>query len=359
MTGYGEYAGSAEYLHLLSAPMWTSLRPRLAAALHGVDADGGPVLELGSGTGLGTDVVLDAVTNEVLAVEPSAQLRGVLLARLVDRGAAGRVTVHPGGASDVLLPDRLAAVVGMHMVGHLPPTDRRRLWVEVAARLAPGGGPVVLNVQPPDAADAVPAFPWFGVTIGDLIYEGRGEAEPTGPDTVRWRMSYRTRHGDTVLGKATADYVWWVVSASDLQPSSPPPGWTRLSMPTWSSGGDRMRPPLFEKHVQQGFAGAMPDDIPLPGPFAGIIGGAAREPGRGRRAAEVADLVRLHLGLPDVAVTVSQLARRERGCPPVETVIAVLATPPRSWTIHRPLAEIDDVLVIGLLTLDPFGDLHD
>ncbi len=62
-------------------------------------------------------------------------------------------------------------------------------------------------------------------------------------------------------------------------------------------------------------------DTPL---LSGIHGGAAREPGRGRRAAQVADLVRLHLGLPDAAVTVSQLACREPGCPPVETVIAVL-----------------------------------
>ncbi|WP_433555562.1 hypothetical protein ACQPWY_24035 [Pseudonocardia xinjiangensis] len=94
------------------------------------------------------------------------------------------------------------------------------------------------------------------------------------------------------------------------------------------------------------------------GPLGGIPGGAAREPSRGRRATEIADLVRLQLGLPDAAVTVSQLACREPGCPPVETVIAVLATPSRRWTIHRPLAEIDDALVSGLLTHDPHGATH-
>jgi hypothetical protein len=207
-----EYAGSAEYLHLLGAPMWTDLGPRLARALDEVDPTAGPVLELGAGTGLGTDVVLGAVGNDVLAVEPSPALRAVLLARLADRGT-DRVTVHPGGALDVPLPDRLAAVVGMHVIGHLAPTERTALWSAVAARLSPGA-PVVLNVQPPATAVAVPRFPWSGVTAGGLTHEVSGYARPTGADSVRWRMDYRSRDGDHVL--ATVEYEWWTVSAADL-----------------------------------------------------------------------------------------------------------------------------------------------
>jgi Methyltransferase domain len=212
---YREYAASGEYLHLLSGPAWVAMRPRLAAALAGVDPGAGPVVELGAGTGLGTDVLLETLDNDVLAAEPSASLRGVLLARLADRGA-GRVTVFPGGAVEVPLPDRIAAVVGMHMVGHLAPPERKRLWAAVAERLAPGG-PVVLNVQPPSVAEAVPEFPWMGAAVGGLVYEGTGSAEPTGPDSVRWRMRYRTRREDgTVLAGSSADYVWWVVSADGL-----------------------------------------------------------------------------------------------------------------------------------------------
>jgi SAM-dependent methyltransferase len=213
--GYEEYAASGEYLHLLSLPAWPALRPRLAAALAGVDPDAGPVLELGAGTGLGTDVLLETVPNDVLAAEPSASLRGVLLTRLADRGT-DRVTVFPGGATEVPLPDRIAAVVGMHMVGHLAPTDRKRLWTAMAERLAPGG-PVVLNVQPPGAAEPVAEWPWSGVTVGGLTYEGTGSAEPTGPDSVRWRMRYRTRRGaGTVLTEATAEYAWWILTAEGL-----------------------------------------------------------------------------------------------------------------------------------------------
>jgi SAM-dependent methyltransferase len=212
---YQEYAASGEYLHLLSRPAWTALRPRLATALTGVDPGAGPVLELGAGTGLGTDVLLEIFEGEVLAVEPSASLRGVLLARLADRDI-DRVTVFPGGASEVPLPDRIAAVVGMHMAGHLAPPDRKRLWAAVADRLPPGG-PVVLNVQPPYAAEAVPEFPWMTVTVGGLRYEGTGSAVPTGPDSVHWQMRYRTRREDgTVLAEASAEYSWWIVTADGL-----------------------------------------------------------------------------------------------------------------------------------------------
>jgi hypothetical protein len=212
---YQEYSASGEYLHLLSVPAWADLRPRLAAALAGVDPDAGPVLELGAGTGLGTDVLLDALPNDVLAVEPSASLRGVLLARLADRGTV-RVTVFPGGATEAPLPGRLAAVVGMHMVGHLAPPDRKRLWAAVAERLSPGG-PVVLDVQPPAAAEVVPEFPWMSVTVGGLRYEGTGSAHPTGPDSVHWRVRYRTRREDgTVLAEASAEYAWWIVTAEGL-----------------------------------------------------------------------------------------------------------------------------------------------
>jgi hypothetical protein len=214
--GYREYDRSAQWLHLLSLSAWEMLRPRLAAVLADVDPAAGTVLELGPGTGLGTEVVLDTVPDApVLAAEPSPALRGILLARLAGRPDAERVTVFPAGASDVPLPDRLAAVVGMHMVGHLGPAQRRALWPALAALLAPGA-PVVLNVQPPDTAVAVPEFPPMRFTVGWLTYEGTGSAEPSGPDSVRWRMRYTVRDGDTVVEKATADYDWWIVSAEGL-----------------------------------------------------------------------------------------------------------------------------------------------
>jgi hypothetical protein len=213
---YHEYDRSAQYLHLLSVPTWGPLRERLAAVLAGVDPAAGAVLEFGPGSGLATEVVLDTVPRApVLAAEPSAALRSVLLARLCGRADAARLSVHPGRATQVPLPDRLAAAVGLNMVGHLTPDERARLWPALAARLVPGG-PVVFNVQPPDTAAAVPEFPPKSVTVGRFTYQGTGSAEPTGPHSVRWRMRYATLDGDTVLDEATAEYDWWIVSADGL-----------------------------------------------------------------------------------------------------------------------------------------------
>jgi hypothetical protein len=90
----------------------------------------------------------------------------------------------------------------------------------------------------------------------------------------------------------------------------------------------------------------------------GAVG--AQGPGRGAQAVRIAHLVRTVLTLPDdVAVTVQELSCREPGCPPVETVIAVLAVPSRRWTLHHPLTAISDEMVTRLLINDPDGGLHD
>jgi hypothetical protein len=62
--------------------MWTGLRGPLADVLAHADPDAATVLELGAGTGLGTDVILDTIRRA-----PAPPNRAVLLARL-----AGRVT---------------------------------------------------------------------------------------------------------------------------------------------------------------------------------------------------------------------------------------------------------------------------
>jgi hypothetical protein len=217
MTLNMEYGPAAEYLHLLSTPMWHELRSQVAAALVGVDPVAGVLVELGAGTGLGTDVLLNEIPDAPLLIaEPSAHLRAILLARLAARpDAASRVTVYPGGALDVPLPDRLAAVAGFHMIGHLAPDERRTLFTTLAPKLAPGA-PVLLNVQPPNAAIEVPEFPPFGVSVGQLRYEGTGSAVPVAPDRLRWTMRYRTLDGERVLAQATTTYEWWIVSASTL-----------------------------------------------------------------------------------------------------------------------------------------------
>ncbi|MEO0397318.1 MAG: hypothetical protein AAF243_15215 [Cyanobacteria bacterium P01_A01_bin.137] len=41
-----------------------------------------------------------------------------------------------------------------------------------------------------------------------------------------------------------------------------------------------------------------------------------------------------------VTVSISQLTCTEPGCPPLETVIAVMTQPPKTYKIHQPAVEI-------------------
>ena len=51
----------------------------------------------------------------------------------------------------------------------------------------------------------------------------------------------------------------------------------------------------------------------------------------------------------DIPLSVSQLQCTEPGCPPMETVIAVMSQPPCTYKIHRPAAEIELADVVAVI----------
>ncbi|MBN9743409.1 class I SAM-dependent methyltransferase [Amycolatopsis sp. A1MSW2902] len=205
-----EYTDAAAYVHVFSSTMWPAAAPGLVAAL--AEVGDGTLVELGAGSGLATAEILAAVPALPMVVaEPSAALRAVLLARLHDLPGGDRVTVHPVSAQRLALPDRIAAVVGMHMIGHLRPDDRRALFAGLSQRLAPGA-PVVISTFPPAEAVATGPIEPMRVARGEATYEVTARAEPSGPDSVRWTSDYTTRIGDEVLETTRAEYEWWVHS---------------------------------------------------------------------------------------------------------------------------------------------------
>jgi SAM-dependent methyltransferase len=212
-----EYQISGEYLDLLSEPAWQALRAPVTDALHGAAGDAA-LLDVGAGTGLGTEVLALAVPDgDVMAVEPSPVLRAVLLSRVAARpDLRHRVTVVAGDALGVDLPARLGAVLAMNMIGHLDPDGRRVFLRRVAERLVPGA-PLVLNLQPPAEPTPIPFSVFGAVPVGRHTYEGGGSAEPSGPDSVTWRMRYRVLDADgTALREDHADYRWHVTPAEVL-----------------------------------------------------------------------------------------------------------------------------------------------
>ncbi|MDG4832972.1 class I SAM-dependent methyltransferase [Solwaraspora sp. WMMD1047] len=214
MVFHDDYAVSGEYLHVLSLDAWQVLRAPAATALRGARPDAGPLVEVGAGTGLGTEVLAGmAADAEVLAAEPSAMLRAVLLARVAgDADLRQRVSVLEADALSIDLPGRVGALLAMNMIGHLAPAERIRFWARIRQRLVPGA-PLVVNIQPPEVPTVIPDSPFASIRIGRYTYQGSGGAYPAGPDAVRWRMRYRTLdERNAVLREQTVNYRWHVVS---------------------------------------------------------------------------------------------------------------------------------------------------
>lgn len=53
-----------------------------------------------------------------------------------------------------------------------------------------------------------------------------------------------------------------------------------------------------------------------------------------------------------VPISISQLKCAEPGCPPLETVIAVMTQPPQTYKIHRPAVEVERADVLHALSPD-------
>lgn len=111
-----------------------------AQALAGFDADAGPIIDIGAGTGLSTVALADALPPaRIVAVEPSVPMRAVLMARVVARpDLRERITVLPGAFDSELLPPHWGGASARGLLGHLPPAHRASLWHVLAAHLAPG-----------------------------------------------------------------------------------------------------------------------------------------------------------------------------------------------------------------------------
>ena len=46
---------------------------------------------------------------------------------------------------------------------------------------------------------------------------------------------------------------------------------------------------------------------------------------------------------PKIPISINQLQCHEPNCPPVETVVAVMTTPPQQYKIHQPISKITEV----------------
>ncbi|MEV1293168.1 Gfo/Idh/MocA family oxidoreductase [Pseudonocardia sp. NPDC049635] len=211
------YGATAEFFDPSASRHTAATAPALRDALAGVDPDAGPVADIGAGTGLTTAVIAAALPGvRILAAEPSPVLRAVLTSRVVrDPDLRRRVTVVPGAAPGLELPDRLAGAVLCGVVGHLDEPARLRLWRRLAERLVPGA-PLVVELMALDAPVELPPTRLAAPELGGRRHEWWFAAQPcpeAGPDALElrstWRVAAQARPGGAPAREVTETYRWY------------------------------------------------------------------------------------------------------------------------------------------------------
>jgi SAM-dependent methyltransferase len=169
-----------------------SLQPLLAGVRRSI-------LEIGAGTGLITVSLADLTPGEIFALEPSADMRAVLLSRLSSRPELlSRVTVLPGDALSVRLDEPAQAVVMVNVLQALEPDYRRRLWPVLAASLEPAGLLVFTwrDGGPPTRGQRTESH-----QVGRHTYTVLSEILESDEESRRLRYVYRVAEGEKVISE--------------------------------------------------------------------------------------------------------------------------------------------------------------
>ncbi|MGA1556443.1 MAG: class I SAM-dependent methyltransferase [Ilumatobacteraceae bacterium] len=197
-------AATAEFYELLATAHWARTGPELVGLLAGVDPGAGPVVDIGSGSGIALPYLIAAVPEaRVLAIEPSRAMRVALHTRLLlDPTVSGRVTVDPRPLGESL-PERASALVLSAVLGHLDDEECATVWRFAADRMPPGA-PAVVEVLPPHRPEIVEAVRYAVRPVGDFVYEGWQAGTPVGEREMEWTMTYRVLDAS---GSLVAEHV--------------------------------------------------------------------------------------------------------------------------------------------------------
>ncbi len=220
---YGE--ATAEFYDLLATNMWDSFGLQLLDLLADADPEHGPILDVGTGSGVGLIYLQAAVTGgEVIAIEPSKAMRTALHVRLsMDHSLRVMTTVVPRSFVDAPLPVEACALVASAALGHLNDQERLRLWRFIAEQM-PVGAPAVIGVLPPERAVSVPITCYRQLQVGHYTYEGWQSGEPIDDRTMAWSLTYKVLDGMNVIAEHTAQSTWRCDSVDDIRAEIAPFG---------------------------------------------------------------------------------------------------------------------------------------
>ncbi len=203
------YAADAAAYDVFDAPTRAARTAALETLLPLLRLDAGPVLDVGAGSGSGLAMILERLPEaRVLALEPSAAMRSLALARVAARPEwFARATIRPEDFFSATLPASLGGALLLGVIGHFDPDERVAVLAELADRLVPGGV-ALLDLRMPERPRRVPAFEYARARIGDLSYRGITEAWPLDLERMRWRTSYLTLEDERILVEDTSEHEY-------------------------------------------------------------------------------------------------------------------------------------------------------
>lgn len=211
------YTPAAEFFDLVGHRHIVSSAPAVRAVLSGLDTGHGPVVDIGAGTGLVTEVIADTLPGvEIIAAEPSPGMRSVLTSRVFGNPELRRrVTVTAESAQDITLPDRISAALLFGVAGHLTLAERKDLWQRLAERL-PAGGIVVVELMGVDTPRTIPSTRMLTETVGRQTYEWWIAGEPAGGDVMRWHTLWRVYAEGKLMRQVEDSYEWATFGVAQL-----------------------------------------------------------------------------------------------------------------------------------------------
>ena len=201
------YTVSASAYDLFNAVFRPAQLDAIARLVPLIRPDHGPVLDIGAGSGLNIETVLETLpTARVCALEPSHAMRSLAMMRIAAHPEwFERVTLRPESFQSARLPDTVGGAIALGVVGHFDRTERIDLLAGLAARLPPGGA-ALIDLQEPETPQRVGPYEFTAAQIGDLGYRCIVEGWPVDTELMRWTMTYRCLEEDRVLLEETAGY---------------------------------------------------------------------------------------------------------------------------------------------------------
>lgn len=225
------YAVSAEFYDVLQARDERTRAERLFASPARRARSG--IVEVGSGSGLVTQVLARAATVPVHAVEPDPAMRALLMSRLATAPTEqrARVTVHPERVQELWPKDHAPPAdlaVCSNVIARLAPQQRRETWAALARLVCPDG---LLLIDPPPCAlpDGPRTQVLPQVAVGDDVYCGFFSETPLlgdpGGDRIHLDCTYQVRRDGELLREERRAFDLWPVGRDELRGELAEAGW--------------------------------------------------------------------------------------------------------------------------------------